>query len=535
MRSGVMGSSIPTPSHLRFCSMCKREDEERYGETYWHRLHQLNGVEVCLQHQIFLENSSVARRAGRNNLLFISAAQAIYEVPGRLIDLGNRDHQVLSQIARDVTWLLRQSSSGTSLEALHNRYLNLLIKRGLATYTGSIHIKRLLGEFNDYYSPVLLKLLHCELRGNDLQKSNWLLRLVRGSKYAMHPLYHLLLMHFLGCTAEEFFQLPEELNFFGEGPWLCLNPAAGHYKQPVIAECQLGKRLRDNNPVGIFSCICGFSYARTGPDKSPEDRLRIGKMISFGLVWEAKLKELWKDSTLSMSVIGRQLGVDPITVRRHADRLKLPSPRSGNPSVQLKGNSSLAAWKKRQRTCRSNWLSLMKQNQKVTMKDLRRKLPREYAWLLQNDFRWLNQHKPRSKKPIQSTSSVDWKRRDVDYAVAVKVAASHLKDAPGRPIQVTKTAIGRAIGAITLLCQKLHKLPLTAQILATVVETRERYAVRRVDWAADLFLQDKLFPKAWQLIQRAGVYRLREIPEVKYAMEVAMSVIESGSSLKQRA
>jgi hypothetical protein len=44
----------------------------------------------------------------------------------------------------------------------------------------------------------------------------------------------------------------------------------------------------------------------------------------------------------------------------------------------------------------------------------------------------------------------------------VRAAASSLKDAPGRPVQVTRTAIGRAIGATTLLRQKLHKMPMTA-------------------------------------------------------------------------
>jgi hypothetical protein len=532
MRSGVMGSSIPTISRLRFCSKCKQEDEKRYGEPYWHRIHQLHGVEVCLRHHVFLENCSVALRAGRNHLLFISAAQAACEGPIRRVDITNRNHQILLRIAEDATWLLRRSSCGTSLKALYNRYLRLLIKRGLATYTGSIHARRLIEEFNCYYSPAFLKLLHCELRGSDLEKSNWLLRLVRRSKYAVHPLYHLLLMQFLGCTVEEFFQLPKELNFFGEGPWLCLNPAAGHYKQPVIKEYRPGKRLRNNKPVGIFNCECGFSYARTGPDISREDMLRIGKVISFGLVWETKLKKLWKDSTLSMSEIGRQLGVDPLTVRRHAARLKLPLIRSGrrtkrlNPSMRLKGNSSLATWKKRRYTCRSKWFSAIKQNQKITMKALRSKLPREYAWLLRNDSQWLERHKPSPKNRIQTKSNIDWRRRDAEHAAAVRVTVSSLKNAPGRPVRVTKTAIGRAIGAVTLLQQKLHKMPLTAQVLASVVETRKDYAVRRVWWAARCYQQEGIIARIWQLILRANVYRWRKAIQVQSALDAAIEMLE---------
>jgi DNA-binding Lrp family transcriptional regulator len=320
---GVMASSIPVPAFLRFCPACKRKDEECYGETYWHRLHQLPGVEVCPTHETFLENSGVGLRANRKHLQFISAEQATRSVPAQLLDVRNRDHQALLQAAQDAKRLLSRPISGISLELLYGRYLRQLVERGLATYTGSIHVKKLLAEFTTYYSPALLKLLHCELRGGDVEKSNWLLRLARPPKHAQHPIYHLLLIQFLGHTVEEFFQLPEELRPFGEGPWPCLNPVASHYEQPVIMECQLGDRLRYGKPTGKFSCECGFAYARTGPDSSPKDKLRVGKIISFGQVWETKLKRLWQDSSLSISEVAKRLGVDPLTVRRHAIRLEV--------------------------------------------------------------------------------------------------------------------------------------------------------------------------------------------------------------------
>jgi hypothetical protein len=169
----------------------------------------------------------------------------------------------------------------------------------------------------------------------------------------------------------------------------------------------------------------------------------------------------------------------------------------------------------------------MKVNRKITLKALRHKLPREYAWLLQNDAEWLEAHKPRTKRHNLSTSSVDWKRRDAEYAVAVRAAASRLKDAPGRPVQVTKTAIGRVLGAVTLLQQKLHKMPLTAQVLAGVVETREQYAVRRVWWAADLYREEGLLPREWQLVMRSNVYSLKELSAVECAVEDALNVLRS--------
>ena len=540
MRSGIIGSNIPTPGSLRFCPACKQEDEKRTGEFYWHRVHQLPGINVCPSHQVFLENSRVSLREGRKHLLFISAEKVIGLVPIRHIDPANRNHQILLRIAQDAMWMLNHPIMGTNLKTIYDRYLRLLIDKGFASYTSSIHVVKLLNEFRRFYPTGLLKRLHCEFSGSDHVKSNWVLRLVRPPKHAQHPLYHLLLMQFLGCTAEEFFKLPSELSFFGEGPWPCLNPAADHYKRPVTMECRSGKRLRDNKPVGIFSCECGFAYSRSGPDSLPEDRFRIDRMLSFGPVWEAKLKELWRDSSLSLSEVGRRLGVDPLTVRRYATRLKLSFSRSSrsskplNSATQLKSKHTSAMWKKH-RTYRAKWLSAIRRNQKITLKNLRQKLARVYAWLRQNDSDWLKGHKPQSQRRIPSTSSVDWERRDAKYAVAVRAAALRLKSKSGRPAQVTKTAIGRAIGAITMLRQKLHKMPLTTQVLGSVVEAREQYALRRVWWAAYRYLLDEIIPRRWQLIIRANVYGLRHIPEVECAIDAAINMLKLKSLQKETA
>jgi Tn7-like transposition protein D/TniQ len=540
MRSGVMASRIPTPERLRYCPVCKNEDEKKFGESYWHRVHQLPGVDVCSIHEIFLENSYVSRKSGRKHLQFTPVEGATQTQPARYLNSSDHDHQILLQIARDATWLLEHPRQGIDLHSLYNRYLGLLIERGLATYTGSIRVYKLLTEFGRYYSPSLLRLLHYEFTGRDQMKTNWLLRLVRPPKYAQHPLYHLLLMQLLSYTAEEFFKLPNELSTFGKGPWPCLNPTADHFRKSVIVDFRLGKRLRSNRPVGIFSCECGFAYARSGPDSSQDDRFRIGKMISFGSVWEAKLNELWKESSLSLSEIGRRLGVDPLTVRRHAARLNLSSSRGGKGSkpleleTKLKSGNISAVKQKRLRSCRSKWLSAMRQNPKITLKTLRHKLARHYRWLLQNDRKWLEGHKPRDQRRKLSTTSVDWKKRDAEYAVRVRDAATQLKEATARPIRVTKTAIGRAIGAITLLQQKLRMMPLTTQVLADVVETREECALRRVVWAATLYWQECALPREWQLVMRANVYSLRETSAVKCALEDAMEMLKSKLSQNHR-
>ena len=171
MRSGIMASRVPLPSRLRYCPACKVEDERRFRETYWRRLHQIPGVEVCPTHEVFLENGDVSRRAGRNNLQFITADAATRRSPARHLDPADHDHQVLLRLAHDSEWLLGQSFAGSDLVELNNRYLKRLIGRRLATYTGSIHVNKLLDQFSGHYSPSLLKCLNCEFKGGNHFKS----------------------------------------------------------------------------------------------------------------------------------------------------------------------------------------------------------------------------------------------------------------------------------------------------------------------------------------------------------------------------
>lgn len=44
---------------LCYCPLCVQEDREKYGETYWHRSHQLDGVGVCPYHGCYLKESGV--------------------------------------------------------------------------------------------------------------------------------------------------------------------------------------------------------------------------------------------------------------------------------------------------------------------------------------------------------------------------------------------------------------------------------------------------------------------------------------------
>lgn len=63
--------------YLRWCPRCVEEDREKYGETYWHRAHQIAGVNICVKHRRRLCNSSVITGKGTPSL--IAAEQEVIE------------------------------------------------------------------------------------------------------------------------------------------------------------------------------------------------------------------------------------------------------------------------------------------------------------------------------------------------------------------------------------------------------------------------------------------------------------------------
>ena len=45
---------------LRYCPMCVNRDRDKYGETYWHRIHQMQGIDICPIHFCVLQNTDIA-------------------------------------------------------------------------------------------------------------------------------------------------------------------------------------------------------------------------------------------------------------------------------------------------------------------------------------------------------------------------------------------------------------------------------------------------------------------------------------------
>lgn len=315
---GILPSKIRL-KYFRFCTMCVKEDRQRYGETYWHRLHQIPGAMACFTHGVWLEQSSLNLLQLRIHNSFVAANNILSENKVRNLDIRLHGHQTHLYIARCVDWILNHPSNGNDLNEMRGRYLGLLMGRNLATSTAAVRMKHIQAQFLKFYSPQFLNELDCGIEG----RANWLIRMLQSPRSTHNPIQHLLLMNFLGVSVEEFFKLPVTPQPFGSGPWPCMNPVCKYYKQFVIAECQLRTTHQKGEGIfGIFQCECGYSYRCRKP-KLKNSKGGAADIESFGPMWEARLRKLYSNANYTFCEMAEHLGVSKFMIRRKARELGL--------------------------------------------------------------------------------------------------------------------------------------------------------------------------------------------------------------------
>ncbi|MBW4485319.1 MAG: TnsD family transposase [Tildeniella torsiva UHER 1998/13D] len=531
-RAGIIASTIQPPHWLRFCPLCARKDKNDFGEYYWHRLHQIPGVEVCPEHNVCLVNSKARVKNPKTRHSFIAADDAIRLPVSESFKLRSVYQDILSKISQDSLWLLNNVTSPIGPRTISKVYRQLLATQDLATYSGRVRISELQRRFESFYPVDLLQRLQSPI--NLDSQHNWLNRLVRSPKGSQHTLHHLLLINFLGSNVKSFLKDPQEFQPFGSSPWPCLNKAALHYSNAVIQDYNLTYSKENGKPIAVFLCDCGFIYSRTGPDKSEEDRFRLTKIKAFGFVWDSKLTELWQNSSFSLRGVARELGVDPATVKLHATRLNLSFPRQGNRLTQEGGRRLSGA----SQTCyqpmegkreqyRTQWTDARQQLPDLGRTALRNQFLGTYHWLRRHDRQWLEENLPPKQQYVPPPPRVDWKQRDNFLARAVQDAAKRLYKRLGRPQQVSISAIAREIDARSLVHKHLDKLPKTSKNLEALAESRLAFAKRRILWVIEEHRrQNSILPK-WKLIREAGIrHDIVSIPEIEQFIEGNLKLLE---------
>jgi hypothetical protein len=497
MNSGRAASTVKNEKKLKYCLLCVDEERETKGESYWHRTHQIEGVKVCPIHKTWLIESSTPFTERKHKHEFISLEDSIRNSDLISIDTNLEiEFEHFLYVAEQTDYLLNNSIKPLGLENLRNFYISKLNEQQLVTLEGRVRWKQLIPKFNEYYGKQLLDTLESFIHPDGID--TWLHKLLRKPRVGCHPLRHILFLGFLGETISSMVNQIDSISYkpFGDGPWICLNKASEHYQKPILNSCVISRDYKTGLPIGTFSCSCGFIFSRRGPDKTNEDRYKIGRIKEFGRVWEDKLAEL-EQKKLSLRKMAKLLGVDPKTIKRKLIRRV-------DQQINITPNDNTIKIK----NYRREWAILLKNNVDKTITELRAISPKLYTWLYRNDGEWLKDNYPSSEqrnKPLNGLVRVDWKKRDEEIAMKVESIVYTILSEKNNLTRVTKNEIGRRLGKLAWFLKYLDQLPKTLVIVNKSIETVEQFQIRRIKNVVGELRKTNASIKEWKVIRAAGL------------------------------
>jgi hypothetical protein len=496
---GIIQSSISFPKYLRFCTECYKLDQLKYGESYWHRCHQLPGVVVCPFHGNILMNSNIPFKQQENTQHFYALSHTLIE-NCNAVDYLKNNIEVFTFISNETKNLLQSEIFPIGLNKLKKLYLYFLGEKNLITSSGRVKFRELLPAFINLFGVDLLEYLNCGLTVD--QEDTWLHKVLRKPRVSCHPLRHLLLLYFFMRDIKSYSYI-ENTNYldipFGPPMYPCLNKAADHYRERVISDLKITRCSKTGKPIGTFTCVCGFVYSRSGPDNTIEDKFRIGKVKEFGHVWKQKLKEL-SNKGLTKYRIAQELEVDFNTIKKYLE-VEISKGQNQQTNIEMKDEKNKTSKKEEYR---NRWIEHRNLHSNKNRTELRRGSPNVYIWLYRNDNDWLYENLPPKESATSTNKRVNWEERDYEIARLIKIEVDKIM-AVDPPERVTVSRIGQRIQKLALLEKKLNKLPRSKKILEELMETVEDFQKRRIKSIAAKKREANKEIKEWELIREAGI------------------------------
>lgn len=482
-QAGVMASNVPQNTFLKYCPQCFEEDLEHYGELYWHRQHQLPGELICAKHNVYLENSIITVQQNNKHAFIAASTENCNLGIERKVE---SDYQPLYRefILKLNQWWLK-SHVRRSYDYYSKMYQQLLWNKGYANHNGTVKQNELQQALYNFYPGDFLEKLHIN------NHSKWIEGITRKHRKSFHPYYHTLLINFLNRDLNTVIK-PTPLSYhpFGTPKWPCLNKYCSKFNKDVIEEITFRNCEETKKPIGRFTCdLCGFSYTRKGGDRTSEDRFSYSKIMDYGWVWRKRLANLLNQG-LSYRETARQLGVDPTTVIKHAE--KLNNIREKNDEKRLINSH------------RNNWIQAQKQYPSKSKTEIRKIEPAAFSYLYRHDQEWLNSHSPKNRANIPSSKRVNWKKRDQEVLMIAISAAEQLRSRK-KLKKITHKAVSNEVGLTAMLEKHLDKMPETKKYLDKVVESDRDFRARRVIHALNEIKEKGGVVKHWAVFRAAGI------------------------------
>jgi DNA-binding MarR family transcriptional regulator len=488
----IGGAKIKT-ERLKFCKRCFTEDKASFGEAYWHRTHNVLGLNACYKHLEWLYESNINKQIAKRR--YIPLSKEIIE-SGRSLKRKNINVHLskMVRLANYVNILMNSAFPSIDLMEVKRRINILLIKKGYATAQGQIKPK-FKKNFLKYYDRSFLSLLNASIEED---KGSWLKHLPPNTRTTTFPLRFILLILFLGVNIKDFFNKEWSFLPFGSGPWPCLNPAAEHYQQNVIKEFSF---LKGSRITGVFSCTCGYIYHKF-LDLRNETETSSHYVSSYGDLWIKELSRLRYQEKLTLIQLANKLKVSVSTIRRHLEQI---NKRTIDQSPKTK-----EYFTRKRDDFRKKILDNTIPSKKLTRSQLSNMFNTELSWLAKHDKDWLEKNLPKKSRKV-GWINIDWNKKDSILEIQIKKLVKENLMSKERPIRISKLYLSQCVGDSSILyTDRIKKsLPRTSALIEKVTETHEEIQIRRVLWASALLFERNETLTKTKICKTAGMFRYK--------------------------
>ena len=145
----IVNQKVNHKRYLRYCPLCAGEDRRQYGETYWHREHQIVHLDICPKHRCRLVDSTIPIRSKTTPGLFPAETEVPFgEEPvlctnERLVDFG----RYVLDVFREPVDMESDVPIGSYLHSLlDERYVS---KSGAMVYSSKLY-----ADYSDFFRDI---------------------------------------------------------------------------------------------------------------------------------------------------------------------------------------------------------------------------------------------------------------------------------------------------------------------------------------------------------------------------------------------
>ncbi len=183
--------------YIRYCPKCAKEDREKYGETYWHRAHQIPRIRVCPMHRCFLENSKITISSKTSPGLYDAENNVPSYEDGKACS-SDREIEFTQYVINVMNEKIDLESSLSVGAFLHSR-----LESKYTSDSGLVkNISQLYEDYLTYYDDTTQKMTF-----------SYAQKIFNGYRY--DPYFILQLAYFMGISVHEITHLPSDIPLYG--------------------------------------------------------------------------------------------------------------------------------------------------------------------------------------------------------------------------------------------------------------------------------------------------------------------------------